>query len=56
MYLKVQVNTPQPDTQTPKNNFGKKYGPCDPDQCYGAAFGVLRPPTVYITTVREKNN
>ena len=32
----------------PENQFNlEKRGPCTPDQCYGDAFGVLRPATVY---------
>ena len=32
----------------PENQFNlEKWGPCTPDQCYGDAFGVLRPATVY---------
>ena len=32
----------------PENQFNfEKRGPCTPDQCYGDAFGVLRPTTVY---------
>ena len=32
----------------PENQFNlEKRGPCTPDQCYGDAFGVLKPATVY---------
>ena len=32
----------------PENQFNlEKWGPCTPDHCYGDAFGVLRPATVY---------
>ena len=33
--------------KTPKNQFWQKWGPCTPNQCYGAAFGVLRPASLY---------
>ena len=41
------TRTPQPDTYTPKNQFWQKWGPCTPNQCYGAAIGVLRPASLY---------
>ena len=30
-----------------KTNLWQKWGPCTPNQCYGAAFGVLRPASLY---------
>ena len=46
MYTKIYVHHSR--TRKPrKTNSGKKWGPCSPNQCYGAAFGVLRPATVY---------
>ena len=50
---KIQYNTIAGHVN-PENQFNlEKKGPCTPNQCYGDAFGDLRPATVY---KRKKKN
>ena len=47
MYRKVYELIQHSRTRRPEKTVLEKIGTvCNPDQCYGAAFGVLRPPTV----------
>ena len=47
MRRKIQLHHSRAGHVNPEKQFNlEKQGPCTPNQCYGDAFGVLRP-TVY---------
>ena len=56
--IKIKIREHHSRTRKPrKTNFGKKkWGPCTPSQCYGAAFWVLRPANLYKYEKKVKRN